>query len=128
MEGSVVGTVLTVNMILDPFTSLGIDTIDMTHHAPQVRLRRLNQQVVVIAHQAITQNLDAESLMRFAQGLQERFKVVTIGENLLPRSSTVHYMVVRVLVFYSQGSWHGGSVVGIALPVNMTLDPSILTR
>jgi len=50
---------------------LRIHTIEMPHAAAEIPKRRMEQQVVVVAHQTIGMRLDAEPLDQISQQFEE---------------------------------------------------------
>ena len=59
----------------------------------------LQQQVIVIAHQAISMINHFKSFMRFLHGLEESLVILLIMKYSLTPFSSIHDMVKRVWVF-----------------------------
>jgi len=71
--------------------ALRVGALQPLHPADQIGFRRLQQQVVVIAHQNKAMEAPARPLPRLAQGAQPELAVAVIGVNgcpWLPRAIT----------------------------------------
>ena len=90
----------------------------MPNYTAKIGLWRLHQQVVVIVHQTVGMDYCIKAMMGFIQRFQEGLVVLIIMKNILSPSSSVHYVVEGVFIFYSDWSWHGVSIVDIWIGLN----------
>jgi hypothetical protein len=63
---------------------LSEDAIDMAHATCLGRIHRLDEHVIVIAHQAVRVTEPVESIDRLSKDFQERRSVIVIEEDVLP--------------------------------------------
>ena len=87
------------------------DAAEMPHGPAEIAARRLQQQVIMVAHQAIGVRLDAEGFLQIAQQRQERAAARRIVEHLPPSQSPVHHMIPGTFVFDPQRSRHADQSV-----------------
>jgi hypothetical protein len=93
-----------------PIDPLCVDTVDMAHAARQVRMRRFDQQMIVVGHQTVRVTEPSAPL----NGATEDFKkrtVIGIGEvDLLSSVTTARNVVDGSFVFNPQWACHIDSV------------------
>ncbi len=77
----------------------GVGAQQPPHALNEIRIGGLDNQMKVVAHQAIRVELPAGLLTRFSQSLEEVLPVNVIQEDILPPVSSAHHMVngTRVL-------------------------------
>ena len=91
---------LTVFLVA-PVETLGIDTVDMTHTTGEIAIRSMDQQMVMIWHQAIRRYFKIPSIRRLLKNLDEGFIVMSVQKNVLPSSATIHDMIPGSGIFYA---------------------------
>jgi hypothetical protein len=87
--------------------ALGIESVDMSHAATEVGIRCFNQQMVVITHQAVSMYFQSKSIMRFLQCFLEYLVILLSWKYSLPSSSSIHDVIISILVFQTDWAWHG---------------------
>jgi hypothetical protein len=83
-----------------------IDAVDMAHRAAEIPARRVKEEMIMIPQQAIPMNHEPKSFMRFSQGSKKHVVIGFSRENTLPATSTTQHMIIRIVVFYPDGSGH----------------------
>jgi hypothetical protein len=106
-----------------PVEALGINPIYMTHATGDIAVRSLNQQVVMVGHQAIGRHPEIPSLRRFLKNFYECLIVMTGQKDVLSPPATVHDMIPSSRIFYAQRSRHNKLITNCSLKVNSRLDP-----
>ena len=101
---------------IDP---LGKGPLKPFHPDHQVGLRSLQEQVVVVGHQAIGMYHPARLLADFRKGGQEQPSSMIIKKDVLSIIAPGHGVVVRSRIFNSEGSWHFGTVPDFFPAVNV---------
>ena len=84
---------LTAVAPVKPIEALGVQSVEVPHHAGKIPLRCAQTDMVVIAHQAICEDFHLPPIMNFSERVEKRFVVSILEENLLPGASTVHHVV-----------------------------------
>src|ERR1035437_8420646 len=78
-----------------------------SHPRDQVCVRRLDDQMKMIAHEAIRVDLKAGFLAGFRQGLEEILSIHIVQENVLAAISAAHDVVDGPLILDSHFARHG---------------------
>lgn len=91
---------------------LGIDAVELPHASRQIRLGRLNQQVVVVAHLTPGLNDPTESFTTLGQYVQPCQAIRIVQINVLAAMSTRGHMVEATSKFKTQGTGHDASLAG----------------
>ena len=91
-----------------PIAGLGIDTIQMTHALRQISVRRLNQQVVVIIHQALGITYPVELGYDLLQRRQKHLPVLVILINVFTPITTRGDVIESVREFDADWAGHNG--------------------
>lgn len=105
---------------------LGIDAIDVTHATRQIPLRGLEQQVIMVGHQAVSRNLHIPALGGLANDFQKSSIIIRLKKNILSSAAAIHDMVPRPGKFNTKWSAHGKWLISqFALKANGRLDPKI---
>ena len=91
---------------------LGEYTIELAHALGQIAVGGLNEQVVVVAHEAIRIAKPIEALDHLRQRQQERASVVVVLKNGLTPVTACSDVVKRIGKF--QAEWAGHDGVNIA--------------
>ena len=73
----------------------------MTHYTIEIRKRCFHQQMVVIAHQTIRMNSRIISLMGLFQTSEKRLVVNITMEYPASSSTTIHHVIIRILILDS---------------------------
>ena len=89
---------------------VGITRQQSLHPTGEVGAWRAEEQMKMIGHQAIREQLPATANDRILQILDESFPIVVVEEDRLPRVATRHDMINRSLVFDAQRSSHVVSI------------------
>jgi len=100
---------------------LGIDTVQLAHAAGEIAVRRFNQKVLMIAHQAISMTQPVMLLADFAKQAKERRTIIVIFVNRLTPVTTRGDVIKRAGKFQSERSGHSlAPLVGTSsrLPIN----------
>jgi hypothetical protein len=84
-----------------PVKALRIHPIDMTHTTGKVAVRSLDQQVVVIGHQAICRHPEIPLLRRFLKNTYKQIIVMAGEENVFSPSATVHNIIPGSRILYA---------------------------
>ena len=105
-------------LLMPNIEPLRVRTLQPAHADDQIRLGRLQKQMVVISHQNIGMNQPARATARLAEGLQERLMVGVISEDRLSAIPTTHHMVNGSLVLNSRFPWHAQEIHVRDRPVN----------
>ena len=99
----------------------GIDTEEPFHARDQIALRRLDDRVKMIAHEAVGVDLPRGFAARLAERGEKATAVVVIAEDGLAMIAPVHHMVDRTRIFHSELAGHVASCARPAKCVN-TID------
>ena len=78
----------------------------MPHDAAEIPVWGLQQEMVMITHQAVPMDHHPKAFMRFGQGIQKGVEVRGGVKDRLAASSTIHDMIAHPLVFDPDGSRH----------------------
>ncbi|MGH1450617.1 MAG: hypothetical protein ACRBBM_14530 [Pseudomonadaceae bacterium] len=100
---------------------LGIDTVQLAHTAGEIAVRRFNQKVLMIAHQAVSMTQPVVLLADFANQAKERRTIIVIFLYRLTPVTTSGHVVKRAGKFQSERSGHSlAPLVGqrSRLPIN----------
>ena len=76
----------------------------------RIAVRRFNQQVVMVAHQAIGVDHPVESINRFGQHLQKQRPVGVVPIDILPPVTTRSDVIKAVREFEAEWACHGGII------------------
>jgi hypothetical protein len=66
----------------------------------------MNQQMVMIGHQAVSGYLKIPALRRFLKNLDKGIIIMTRQEDFLSSPATIHDMIPSSWIFYAQWSGH----------------------
>lgn len=91
--------------------ALCVDAIDLAHQARQIRLARLQNQVIVIAHQAIRPGPRVKAVQRLRYNVKKLRPVKVVLRNRLTPVTAGRDVIHRARVFDAKGSDHGRSLV-----------------
>jgi hypothetical protein len=93
--------------------ALRVNPIDLAHSPRQGWSKRLEEQVIVIAHQAPCPDAPIESVRHAAEVCHEGRTILVVEENLLAGVAACHYVVQRTscppLTPCPPEAWHGGT-------------------
>jgi hypothetical protein len=95
-----------------PIEALCVDTIEVAHPTREVCVRRLDQKVIVVGHQAVAVTYPVEALYYISHPLQKRAPIVVIDIDILSSIAARGYVIDCAFVFDSQWSCHGLSIAG----------------
>jgi hypothetical protein len=74
---------------------LRVDAVQMSHASRKCRLRRLDEQVIVVSHQDIGVDPPAECLDHPTQGRQEPLPILVVAKDLPPLVAPAGHMPDR---------------------------------
>ena len=77
------------------------------HSEDKVRLRRLQHQMKVIAHETICVNLPFCFAAALTQGAQKFFPILVVSKNILALISAIHHVIHRPGILNAQRPRHG---------------------
>jgi hypothetical protein len=83
-------------VVMQPVEPLGIDAIDMPHATRKVAVGGLNQQMIVIWHQAVGRNPEVPIFARLLNRLEEAFIIPFLSKDGFPPTSPVQDMIPSV--------------------------------
>ena len=108
-----------------PVETVYVARAQPVHRVRQLTLLRTHKHVIVIAHQTIRMDLDAELILQIAQQEQEESPVLIIKENLLAFGPPIHQVVPSPAVILPQLSCHRLTVPSRCdtLPEQAALEP-----
>ena len=73
--------------------TLGVYPIDMPHRTAEIALQGMDQKMVMIPHQAIGMQQNAESLMCFRKGIEKCSAAIRIEKCFLSGQAAIHHVV-----------------------------------
>ena len=82
--------------------TLGINAVDMTHAAGDITVGGMQQQMIVIRHEAVGSYFEIQHFNCFLKTPDKNFAVPGRCNRLLASPATVHYMIPGPGIFYSQ--------------------------
>jgi hypothetical protein len=82
--------------MVSPVITLGINSIDMSHHSRKIGLGRLKTQMIVIPHETISIKLESPSTPSLSQDIKESLVVGFLPKNRLPCHASIHDVVDRI--------------------------------
>ena len=87
--------------------SLGINTVEMSHAARQIRIRGLYHQMVMGWHQTKGSHVDIEQICGLLKQFDKLLMIRFIDKKVFSPSGTVHHMMPGIRIVYSQRPRHG---------------------
>jgi hypothetical protein len=90
--------------------TLGVHTVDMAHTSGDIGIVGLNEQMIVVGHQAVGGYAQVPHLRRFDQYLDESLIVDFVEKDLFRSATPVHDMIPSIRVFDSQWTKNKGKV------------------
>jgi len=87
--------------LVDP---LGVDVVQLAHPLGEIRIRRLNEQVIMVAHQAVGVHQPVEPMTDTAKHIQEEMAVPSAEADVLSTVTTRGDVVQGARVFESKWS------------------------
>ena len=103
-------TVATLEEVADSSVTtverLRVHAVQVPHPAREVRLRRANEQVVVVSHQAVGKAAPAKAVVRVCEHLEETLSVRVISKDLRPLVASRRQVVDAVFDLETQRSGH----------------------
>jgi hypothetical protein len=73
----------------------------MTHATGDIAVRSLNQQMVMVGHQAIGRHSEIPDIRRLLKNFYEYLIVMPGQENVLSPPATIHDMIPGSRIFYA---------------------------
>ena len=81
--------------------ALGIDAVDVPHAAGDVAVRGMEQQMVMVRHEAVGRNFEIKHFNGFIKDGDENFIVLGREEYLLSSPAPVHNVIPGAWIFYA---------------------------
>src|SRR5258707_15741109 len=94
------------DLLMPSIELLAMTGIQLLHHPTQRNFSGLQEQVKVIAHQAIRTAPDPESCRRDGEPYEEICVVAGVDEDLLASVAARHHVIQRAGNMQSQGTSH----------------------
>jgi hypothetical protein len=88
-------------MVVTTVETLGVYSVYMPHTAGQITDRSMDQQMIMIGHQAIGSYLDIPSFIRLLKQTDEGLVIIGVQKNLFPSPATIHDMIPGTWIFYA---------------------------
>jgi hypothetical protein len=85
-------------VIVLPVESLRVYAVNVAHAPWEIRFRRLEKQVVMVRHQAVTSDMDRPKFHGLFQERDEGAEIVIIQEDTFFSPSAVHNVIPRVRI------------------------------
>ena len=76
--------------------ALGVNTVDMAHASGNIGIRGLDQQMIVVGHQAVCGYAQVPHLRGFDHYLDEGLKVALVEKEALRPAAPVHHMIPSI--------------------------------
>jgi hypothetical protein len=92
--------------VVIPVEPLRVDTINVAHASRDIRLRCLQQKVIVIRHEAVGGNTDIPGLRGLLEKIDKQDVIAPATENRLPAPAAVHCVVPPILACYPERPRH----------------------
>ena len=92
--------------------TLCVNSQEPLHARDQIRLRRLDDQMKVVAHETIRVHLPFRSDTDFSQRVEESLPILIISKDALALVSSIDHMVNRTTIFDAQRTWHVTEAIG----------------
>ena len=102
----------TPHAVVAAIESLCVDAVQLSHAAREVRLRGLEEQVIVIAHHAVGVHAPAELAHGRGEDVEENQAVVVVGVDWLARVAAAGGVIECARVLEAERAGHAGSLVG----------------
>jgi hypothetical protein len=84
----------------------GVSALQPGHPRNQVRFRRFQHHVIVIAHQAIRMHLPTRLFASFGQSLDKVVPINIVEKNLFSSITPAHHMIPGSRIFETEFAWH----------------------
>src|SRR5450432_1927265 len=84
----------------------GVGGLQPMHSSHQIRLWRLHQEMVVIAHQNVSVHSPAVALTDLPEAAKENFPILVVQEDCFPPIAPAQEMIERPFEFYPRHSGH----------------------
>jgi hypothetical protein len=92
-----------------PVAKLGVSAAEVLHGAADVAARRLREQVVVVGHERVAVDAEAEALGQLSEDGEEHGADILVSENDLAPRAAVHDVVTGARVVESRGAGHAAT-------------------
>jgi hypothetical protein len=110
----------------------GVNAQQPFHAGDEVGLRRLKNEMKMIAHEAPGMDLPAGFGARLPESGQEKFAVVVVANDIEPVIAAAHHVIDRARVFDSEFAGHEGQDADEQTKVNdfkkLGLTPALIER
>jgi hypothetical protein len=88
--------------------SLRVESIQLSHADRKVAIRRLNENVVVIAHEAVSVTDPVVALIDPFKSIKKVFTVLIVLEDGFSLVTAARDVINSAWVFYAEGAYHIG--------------------
>jgi len=105
---------------------LGVNTVEKVHSTRQARVRRLDQEVVIVGHQAICMTDPAVSVDNVGKDFEESGSITVVKKDVLLRIATTGNVVDSAFVLQPQRSGHSLYRLAQRIQKNEGLNPHTL--
>ena len=103
---------------------LGINTVEVSHAALQVRIRGLDHQMVMCWHQTKGGHVDIKKFGCLLKQIYELLIISFIYKKICFPARTIHHMVPGIRIIYSQWTRHDAQhLLESIIKVNRRFDP-----
>lgn len=85
---------------------LGVDAVKLTHSTRQIGLRRFNEGVIMVWHQAVGMAAPVVTCDDISQNRKERESILVVQEDVLASVAAAGDVINRALVFDTQWTCH----------------------
>jgi hypothetical protein len=92
---------------MPPVEPLGIDAVDVPQTSRKIAVGGLNQQMIMVRHQAIGRNPETPEVACLPNGLKKRLVILGTPKNGFFPSSSIQDMIPSVGIFDAQRPRHG---------------------
>jgi hypothetical protein len=86
--------------------SLRVESIQLSHADREVAIRRLNENVVVIAYEAVSVTDPVVALIDPFKSIKKVFSIVIVPEDGFSLVTAAGHVINSAWVFYAEGTYH----------------------
>jgi hypothetical protein len=105
-EGFVSSLIKMPHLFIPPIEIRGIRNVEVPHEFLQVAQGGFDEEMKVVLHEDISQDLDLVNLLRLLQDRKERRPVPVAGKNPLPGIPPAGQMIIRIFKLDPQRPRH----------------------
>ena len=90
--------------------ALGVNSVNMAHAPGQVAIRCINEQVIMIRHEAISTDKNIPQFAGFYEEINKLIVVFMFGKSNFAPTTPIHDVIPGARVFYAQWPAHADSL------------------